>query len=82
MKMPAHLYEAIVEAFTPNAEKIQQHRQHLQESGKFQDLDTRLGWDCYRAFVPAETRRAALYEGLKDAHITTALKKALREVLA
>jgi 3-methyladenine DNA glycosylase AlkC len=70
----------IVEKFK-QLKGIEEYAQTLKESGKYNDFETRLAWDCLRMTVPSSTI-CEWYEkyDCTDDHITTLAKKALKIV--
>lgn len=67
--------------FSNNLEKIKEYAPKLKESKQYKDFETRLVWDCIRAFVGSGTV-CLWYEkyNCNDTHITTLGKKALKEL--
>ncbi len=82
MKMTKEHYQQIVSAFQENATVIQEHYNAVKESGRYKVLETRVGWDCIRAFLPKDFISKQYALGLNDTHISTAVTKALKAVLS
>lgn len=82
MKISKESYNHILNSFKENADKIIPYAEKLKEIGGYKDFYTRLGFDCLRAFVGTNYICNVLYdkENLNDNHITTAVKKALKEL--
>ena len=80
MKMRKESYNKIGEVFSEHKEVIRKHRERVRETGKYQNLEVRVGFDAYRAFFTwQEQREFREKDNLKDAHLQTAILKALRE---
>lgn len=79
MKLANEL-DFIVEKFK-QLKGIEEYAQTLKESGKYNDFETRLAWDCLRMTVPSSTI-CEWYEkyDCTDDHITTLAKRALKIV--
>jgi hypothetical protein len=85
MKMSKESYEKIKVCFIKLKEtklqEIQSHRDFLasQYDG---DLEMRMRWDMFRAYVPLKWHCTQLYkiENLNDTHIDSALKKIVKEL--
>lgn len=67
--------------FENNLNKIKEYAPKLKESKQYKDFETRLVWDCMRAFVGSGTV-CLWYEkyNCNDTHVTTLGKKALKEL--
>lgn len=67
--------------FQNNLSAIKDYAPKLKASGQYKDYETRLTWDCLRAFIGTGTM-CLWYEkyNCHDAHITTVGKKALKEL--
>ena len=74
-------YEYIKAQFEHNLNAIKEYAPKLKESKQYKDFEVRLTWDCIRAFVGTGTV-CLWYEkyNCSDTHITTAGKKALKEL--
>lgn len=74
-------FEFVKTQFQDNLEKIKDYAPQLKASGQYKDFETRLTWDCIRAFVGSGTV-CLWYEkyNCNDTHITTVGKKALKEL--
>lgn len=74
-------YGYIKKQFADHLEEIQKYAPQLKESGNYKDFEIRLTWDCIRAFVGSGTV-CLWYDryDCNDSHITTAGKKALKEL--
>ncbi len=74
-------YNYIKTQFENNLEKIKDYAPKLKASGNYKDFEIRLTWDCIRAFVGTGTV-CLWYDkyNCHDTHITTAGKKALKEL--
>ena len=81
MKMTKTSYEKILKAFDANKESIKEYIPKLKESGNYNDFNTRLAFDCARAFLEIGWA-CSLYdaEGLNDTHLKTAYIKVLKEL--
>lgn len=77
MKLAAEL-DYVVEKFK-QIRNLEEYAEALKKSGKYDDFETRLAWDCLRMTVPSSTI-CEWYEkyGCNDDHITTLVKKALK----
>lgn len=87
MKMKKREYEKIKESlFVFGVERITAYKKQLEElhaSGEsnIKNVETRLIFEVYYGCVPKELRRDITdNEGYNDAHIRTAVKKALKEL--
>lgn len=82
MKMSKESYNHILSRFKENKDKIIPYAEKLKEIGGYKDFYTRLGFDCLRAFIGSSYICDIFYgkEGLNDNHITTAVRKALKEL--
>ena len=60
--------------------KISDHRQWLQDNAKFNDLETRLAWDFFKAAKLDKYACETLYTYLNDGHIDTAIKNIIKEI--
>jgi hypothetical protein len=71
----------VIETFNKNLERIKEYASVLKESGNYNDFNTRLAFDCLRAFVGTKTM-CSWYEkyNCTDAHIKTLGIKALKEL--
>lgn len=80
MKLQAEL-PLLVDKLHCIADMIKAHAHILRRDGGYNDIETRLAWDCLRAVVPTETI-CEWYNKYKcnDDHIDTLAKKALKEV--
>lgn len=74
-------YEYIKTQFQNHLEEIRDYAPKLKASGNYKDFEIRLTWDCIRAFVGSGTV-CLWYDkyGCNDSHVTTAGKKALKEL--
>ena len=74
-------YNYIKNQFNNNIAKIKEYAPKLKESKQYNDFNTRLCWDCLRAFIGTKTL-CEWYEkyNCNDKHITTAGIKALKEL--
>ena len=74
-------YNYILTRFTKNLSAIQDYAPKLKASKNYKDFETRLVWDCLRAFVGSGTI-CLWYDkyNVNDTHITTAGRKALKEL--
>ena len=74
-------YNYILTRFSENLEAIQDYAPKLKATKNYKDFETRLTWDCLRAFVGSGTI-CLWYDryNVNDTHITTAGKKALKEL--
>jgi len=81
MKMSKASYATIVKAFEANKEKIQKYIPELKAAGGYNDFNTRLAFDCARAFLDLGWA-CSLYdtEDLNDTHLKTAYVSALKEL--
>ena len=73
--------EFVKKQFADNLEKIKKYAPALKASGKYNNFETRLTWDCLGAFIGTETI-CEWYEkyDCHDSHITTLGKKVLKEL--
>ena len=74
-------YNYILKQFESNLSAIQDYAPKLKATNNYKDFETRLTWDCLRAFVGSGT--ICLWYDLyncNDTHITTVGKKALKEL--
>ena len=74
-------YATVKKAFTNNMEKIKEYAPRLKTSGQYQNFETRLTFDCLRAFVGTATMCEwyGKYE-CNDKHIETLGKAVLKEL--
>lgn len=81
MKMSKQSYATILKAFDENKEKIESYIPQLKDAGGYNDFNTRLAFDCARAFLDLGWA-CSLYEaeGLNDTHLKTAYVSALKEL--
>ena len=80
MKMSKESYNLIAEVFTEHKDVIKYHRERIREKGGYQNLEVRVGFDAYYGLIsPAERIHIVKKDDLKDAHLQTAILKALRE---
>lgn len=80
MKMRKESYNLIAEVFTEHKEVIKYHRERLRRKGNYQNLEVRVGFDAYHGLLSiADRRNISQIDDLKDAHLQTAILKALRE---
>ena len=80
MKMKKETVQKIVELLKDKKDIIQSHKMQVLESGKFNNIDTRIAFDCYH-ILPLEFRnKIRETEDLKDDHIETGMKLALKEI--
>lgn len=80
MKLQNEL-EFVKTQFQNNLDKIKDYAPQLKAGGQYKDFETRLTWDCIRAFVGSGTI-CLWYEkyNCNDTHVTTLGKKALKEL--
>lgn len=71
----------VIETFNKHLEKITEYAAVLKESGDYNDFNTRLAFDCLRAFIGTKTI-CELYDkyNCHDSHIKTLGIKALKEL--
>ena len=81
MKMSTEDYNRIVETFEANRDVVLEHYNRVKESGKYNVLESRVGWDCLRSFLGTPFISNQYDKGLNDTHITTAVVKAVKHVL-
>ena len=80
MKMKKETLETIVELLSPKVEIIKEHKKMLVDTKNYNVLETRLAFDCYRS-LPREFRdNVRKNEDLKDRHIETGMRKALKQL--
>lgn len=80
MKMKKETLEKIVELLSVNVGIIKEHKEMLIETKNYNVLETRLAFDCYRS-LPREFRdKVRREEDLKDRHIETGMKRALKQL--
>lgn len=81
MKMSKQSYATILKAFEENKEKIENYIPQLKDAGGYNDFNTRLAFDCARAFLNLSWI-CSLYEAeeLNDTHLKTAYITALKEL--
>ena len=81
MKMSKASYNTVLKAFETNKEKIENYIPKLKEAGGYKDFNTRLAFDCARAFLDLGWA-CSLYdtEDLNDTHLKTAYITALKEL--
>lgn len=80
MKMKKESVEAIVGMLVDKKEAIQGHKEWLKENARYNSLETRLAFDCWWT-LPQEFRMETRdSQDLKDAHIETGMKRALKEI--
>ena len=81
MKMSKKSYQIILESFNINKEQINAYIPKLKDSNNYKDFNTRLAFDCARAFLELDWI-CSLYdsEKLNDTHLKTAYIKALKEL--
>ena len=80
MKMRKESYNKIAELFAEHKEVIKHHKKLIEGTGNYQNLDVRVGFDAYRGLLSwQEQREIRELDNLKDAHLETAILKALRE---
>ena len=80
MKMSKESYKKIVAVFSENREILKNHRNLLKGKDNVKNIEVRLAFDAYHGLLPLNERRhIAKSDDLKDAHLQTALLKALRE---
>ena len=74
-------YEFIKNQFENNLTKINEYAPKLKQSNNYKDYDTRLIWDCLRAFIGSNTicNWYGKYD-CNDKHITTVGKKVLKDL--
>ena len=77
MKLQPEL-DFVVEKFK-QIKNLEEYAELLKATGKYNDFETRLAWDCLRKTIPAITI-CEWYEkyGCNDNHITTLAKTALK----
>jgi hypothetical protein len=77
MKLANEL-DFVVEKFK-QIKNLEEYAEALKKSGKYDDFEKRLGWDCLRATVNPFTICQWYDEyGCTDDHITTLVKTALK----
>jgi hypothetical protein len=81
MKMTKEDYNHIVIVFQNNIDKVEGHYNYIKQSGKYNVLEVRVGFDCLRAFGGKSFMIDQYDKGLNDDHIKTACVKALKTVL-
>ena len=81
MKMSNKSYQTILTAFAKNKQEIIDYIPVLKESDNYKDFNTRLAFDCTRAYLSIGWT-FSLYdtENLNDTHLRTAYIKALKEL--
>ncbi len=79
MKIEPEHYQYIKNAFLPYKNFISTHREVLRANPRVKDLEMRLRWDFYHAYVP-NTYTSNLYKYMTDDHIDTALKNIIQEL--
>ena len=74
-------FEYVKKQLEKHLENIKDYAPKLKESGDYKDFETRLAWDCLRAFIGTKTI-CKWYEqyDCNDKHITTLGKKVLKEL--
>lgn len=74
-------FDFVKTQFANNIDKIKAYAPKLKASEQYKDFETRLTWDCIRAFVGSGTV-CLWYEkyNCNDKHITTVGKKALKDL--
>ena len=81
MKMTKEDYNRIVETFEDNSTIVLDRYDYIKGSGKYNVLESRVGWDCLRALLGSPFISNQYDKGLNDTHITTAVVKAVKHVL-
>lgn len=77
MKLAAEL-DFVVEKFK-QIKGLEEYATKLKASGDYNDLETRLAWDCLRLTIDLSTICSWYYRyECTDAHITTLVKTALK----
>ena len=80
MKMKKETLNKIVELLSEKVQVIKEHKQMLIDTKSYNVLETRLAFDCYRS-LPTEFRmNVRKNEDLKDSHIETGMRKALKQL--
>lgn len=76
-------YNKIVKCFEENKALVREHYEHVVKSGQANDPYVRAGYDLTRHFL-GNTFITGLYrtEDLKDTHIRTAIRKAMKSTLS
>ena len=80
MKMSKDFYNTILLHFKENEDLIRNYAKDLKETGKYNNFETRLSFDVFYGLIDRKTKDKYRNEDLKDSHIETGLKKALREI--
>lgn len=80
MKIQNEHYEYMKNEIKKVPCKVAYHRECLVKSAKFNDLETRLAWDFFRAAKLDKFACDTLYKYLDDNHINTAVKKIIKEI--
>ena len=81
MKMNTEDYNSIVKVFEGSCDTVLNHYNYVKESGRYNVLESRVGWDCLRALLGSPFISNQYEKGLNDSHITTAVVKAVKHVL-
>ena len=80
MKMKKESVQEIVGMLVDKKEAIQAHKEWLKENARYNSLETRLAMDCWWT-LPQEFRwKTTEEQDLKDAHVRTGMKQALKEI--
>ena len=80
MKMKKETLEKIVELLSVKVEIIKEHKQMLIDTKSYNVLETRLSFDCWYS-LPREFKESVRKnEDLKDRHIETGMRKALKQL--
>lgn len=85
MKMTNETFNHILTIFKKHEKEIKEYAPILKANGKYNSFETRLSFDCFYKVARFKDYRKKTDElikrdGLKDVHIETGVKKALRKL--
>ena len=80
MKMKKETFEQVVELLSVKVEVIKNHKQMLIDTKSYNVLETRLAFDCWYSLPREFKEKVRREEDLKDRHIETGVRKALRQL--
>jgi len=80
MKMKKETLEKIVELLSVKVEIIKEHKQMLIDTKSYNVLETRLAFDCWYSLPREFKENVRKNEDLKDRHIETGMRKALKQL--
>ena len=80
MKIKKETLEQIIELLSPKVEIIQEHKKMLVDTKNYNVLETRLAFYCWYSLPREFKDKVRKNEDLKDSHIETGMKKALKQL--